>query len=169
METSYEDSQTLVKSEEALFQSDFKEDISVYLGNLVESPILDIEDLVQWHIDHAVSFDQGKCLILQSVELPPYAPSQSRLIASLSAPSRDSDVYRHNQAISKKIARTNGLDYIFDKFNLDAAVFAVDLGPAHKYVSAAGYALVSGHHHPFFEGLYAELIRPGDRSAWVCQ
>ncbi|KAI9636078.1 amidase signature domain-containing protein [Dioszegia hungarica] len=129
METSYEDSQTLVKSEEALFQSDFKEDISVYLGNLVESPILDIEDLVQWHIDHA------------SVELPPYAPSQSRLIASLSAPSRDSDVYRHNQAISKKIARTNGLDYIFDKFNLDAAVFAVDLGPAHKYVSAAGYAL----------------------------
>lgn len=61
----------------------------------------------------------------------------------MDAPPRDSDAYRTLQARSADIAKKRGLDYIFERHQLDAAIFATELGFAFLYVTAGGYASVS--------------------------
>jgi amidase len=79
-------------------------------------------------------------LMVQAIELPSKALSQQALIDMLTAPGRKSEEYRIAQAYSKEISRTRGLDHIFDKHNLDAAAFPMELGV--PFLSASGYAAV---------------------------
>lgn len=61
----------------------------------------------------------------------------------LTASDRESEEYFTAQAYSKEIARTRGLEHIFERHNLDAAIFAMELGVPQCFVSAGGYAAVS--------------------------
>lgn len=74
--------------------------------------------------------------------MPPKAPEQDNFIKALSAPPRDSDEYRRLNARVADIAVKRGMDYIFEKYNLDAALFITEFELSYVIVGAAGYALV---------------------------
>lgn len=75
--------------------------------------------------------------------MPPHAPTQEFLIDALADAGKGTDTYRAAQALSAELSGPRGIDYIFAKHNLDAAVFAVDLGAPQTFTVARGYAGVS--------------------------
>jgi amidase len=149
------------KMDECLF-SEFKEDMGAYLAELRDSPVRTLQDLVHWNNNHAVSpkhsSGQYVSLTKQEEELPPKAPDQHRLIHALAAGARDTDTYRHAVATTKELAGRRGLDYIFDKHQLDAAVFTPGVGRNDIFTACTGYAAVS---HTPDAILRPKLMRPG--------
>ena len=63
MDLDFEGIKALIAAEQAIWLSDFKEDLGACLAELKESPVRTIKELIEWNIKHAVSDPSSRASI----------------------------------------------------------------------------------------------------------
>ena len=76
----------------------------------------------------------------QDIELPPEHPDQDALKWTKRAISVDSDEYLAAKREMQEVAGTNGLDAVFDQYDLDA-IFSLAESGQHSAANMVGYPL----------------------------
>lgn len=88
----------------------------------------------------------------QDVEMPPGECCQENLIRAL-ASDPASEQCNNTGAELNRITQVNGLDYIFNTYDIDALLVSMEVGYMEMYFAAAGYPAVSQHTPRLCQGL----------------
>ena len=89
---------------------------------------------------------------------------QEYLEAAAVAPGRDSEEYRLAKKTCAELAGRRGLAHVFDKHDLDAVVFAIEIGGGSTITGSMGYALVSDDRSQLISGNRSDGLLPRWRS-----
>ncbi|ORX39547.1 amidase signature domain-containing protein [Kockovaella imperatae] len=117
-------------AETIVLDTDFKVDLATYLSRLSNSQIESLADLIDFDDAHAdLEFAPGECC-------------QEILVRSVQTTGRNATEYIHARATDYNIGRTNGIDYVLDKYQADALVLPTE-GYASSLAAVAGYPIVS--------------------------
>ncbi|KAK4688916.1 amidase, partial [Tremellales sp. Uapishka_1] len=110
-----------------VFNSGFHDDLPVYLEGLEQSDVRSLRDLINFNDRHA------------NLAMPADECCQELIVASAVAPPRDSPEYRDIRQQFLALAGERGLEYVFNKYNVDAIVTSAEFGMITRFTGAMAY------------------------------
>ncbi|KAL9636501.1 MAG: hypothetical protein Q9164_002784 [Protoblastenia rupestris] len=127
------------ESEYTVVKVDFYNNIKAYLGELTNTDIKSLEDIVQYNIDNLGS--EGGLPAIH----PAFGSGQDGFLASLETKGIMDETYYQALAFTQKSTREDGLDAAlnFNGKKLDGLLVPPDVGPSYQISAQAGKSLSS--------------------------
>ncbi|KAJ4174156.1 hypothetical protein NW754_004571 [Fusarium falciforme] len=116
-------------SEDIIMMADFKQDIDKFLKSVEHSKVRSLRELITFNIEHA------------DAEMPAGYYDQQLLLETEDLKLSSEDYDKHLSHL-RKVARQEGLDYIFQKYEVDVIIGSSDT-PITAFASGSGYPVGS--------------------------
>ncbi|KAM6525857.1 hypothetical protein FALCPG4_011392 [Fusarium falciforme] len=116
-------------SEDIIMMADFKQDIDKFLKSVEHSKVRSLRELITFNIEHA------------DAEMPAGHYDQQLLLETEDLKLSSEDYDKHLSHL-RKVARQEGLDYIFQKYEVDVIIGSSDT-PITAFASGSGYPVGS--------------------------
>ncbi|KAJ3464919.1 hypothetical protein MRS44_005577 [Fusarium solani] len=116
-------------SEDIIMMADFKQEIDKFLKSVEHSKVRSLRELITFNIEHA------------DAEMPAGYDDQQILLETEDLELSSEDYDKHLSHL-RKVARQEGLDYIFQKYEVDVIIGSSDT-PITAFASGSGYPVGS--------------------------
>ncbi|KAL6351757.1 hypothetical protein LRP88_14962 [Fusarium phalaenopsidis] len=145
-------------SEDTIMMADFKQDIDKFLKSVEHSKVRSLRELITFNIEHPDAEMPAGKLLLQASQgrsnLPFAHPGyyDQQILLETEDLELSSEDYDKHLSHLRKVARQEGLDYIFQKYEVDVIIGSSDT-PITAFASGSGGSKVRDVHEEAGEDL----------------